>query len=60
MAAHPELLGGVQEQHEEQGLSTNALDLEEDVKKLFKILKDMKVDRKCNAYAGLLLQYEFL
>ena len=34
-------------------LQTNAFDLEEDVKKLFKKLKDMKVDRKCNAYIGI-------
>jgi dynein heavy chain len=28
--------------------------MEEDVKKLMKTLKDMKCDKKCNAYLGIL------
>lgn len=35
-------------------VDTNPTEMEEEVKKLMKSLKDMKVDKKANAYAGLL------
>lgn len=35
-------------------VSTKPDDMETEVKALMKILKDMKVDRKCNAYGGIL------
>jgi len=35
-------------------VETQPLDMEEEVKKLMKSLKEMKVDRKCNAYGGIL------
>ena len=35
-------------------VDTNPGDMEEEVKKLLKQLKDMKVDRKCGSYVGLL------
>lgn len=35
-------------------LETKPYDMEEDVKKLQKVTKDIKCDRKCNAYVGLM------
>lgn len=35
-------------------IETSPGDMEEDTKKLMKTLKDMKVDRKCNAYVGIM------
>lgn len=35
-------------------LDTKPYDMEEDVKKLQKVAKDIKCDRKCNAYVGLM------
>lgn len=37
-------------------LETNPYDMEEEVKKLQKTTKDIKVDRKCNAYSGLMTE----
>lgn len=39
---------------EAKWVDTNPFDMEEDVKKLMKTLKDMKCDKKCNAYLGIL------
>jgi hypothetical protein len=38
---------------EAKWVETNPFDMEEDVKTLFKTLKEMKVDKKCNAYIGI-------
>ena len=35
-------------------IETKPFDMEDEVKKLMKTLKDMKVDKKANAYAGIL------
>ena len=35
-------------------VDSNPYEMEEDVKKLMKTLKDMKCDKKCNAYIGIL------
>jgi dynein heavy chain len=35
-------------------IETNPFDMEEDTKKLMKTLKDMKVDRRCNSYLGVM------
>jgi dynein heavy chain len=39
---------------EAKWVETNPYDMEEDVKKVFKTLKDSKCDKKCNAYLGIL------
>ena len=39
---------------EAKWIDTKPFDMEEDVKKLFKTLKDMRADKKCNAYLGVL------
>lgn len=33
-------------------VNTDPFDMEEDVKKVFKILRDLKCDKRCNAYIG--------
>jgi dynein heavy chain len=38
---------------EAKWVETNPFDMEEDVKTTFKVLKEMKVDKKCNAYIGI-------
>ena len=43
-----------QKYREAKWVETNPFDIEEEVKKLFKNLKDMKCDKKCNAYLGIL------
>lgn len=35
-------------------IETQPFEMEDEVKKLMKTLKDMKVDKKANAYAGIL------
>lgn len=35
-------------------VETNPMDLEDDVKKMMKTLKEMKVDKRCNAYLGIM------
>jgi dynein heavy chain len=35
-------------------VSTNPFDMDEQTKGLMKVLKDMKVDRRCNAYVGIM------
>jgi dynein heavy chain len=35
-------------------VDTQPFEMEDEVKKLMKTLKDMKVDKRCNAYAGIL------
>jgi len=35
-------------------IETDPFDMEEEVKGLFKGLRDMKVDKKCNTYLGIL------
>jgi dynein heavy chain len=37
-----------------QWLKTDSNEMEEEVKKLLKTLKEMKVDKRCNAYTGIL------
>lgn len=39
---------------EAKWVATNPYDMEEEVKRLFKNLKDFKCDKKCNAYLGIL------
>ena len=39
---------------ESKWIDTKPFEMEEDVKKLMKTLKDMKVDKKCNSYLGIL------
>lgn len=38
---------------EAKWVDTNPFDMEEEVKTNFKILKEMRVDKKCNAYQGI-------
>lgn len=38
---------------EAKWVDINPFDMEEEVKRLFKILKEMKCDKKCNAYLGI-------
>jgi len=38
---------------ENKWIETNPFDMEEEVKKQQKILKEIKVDKKCNAYLGI-------
>lgn len=34
-------------------IDTNPFDMEEDVKNVFKKLRDLKADKRCNAYLGI-------
>lgn len=38
---------------EAKWIETNPFDMEEEVKNVFKYLKEMKVDKRCNAYLGI-------
>jgi dynein heavy chain len=38
---------------EAKWIDTNPFDMEEEVKNVFKFLKEMRVDKKCNAYIGI-------
>lgn len=38
---------------EAKWVDTNPFDMEEEVKGVFKVLKEMRVDKKCNAYLGI-------
>ena len=39
---------------ENKWVETQPFEMEDEVKKLMKILKDMKIDKKANAYQGIL------